>query len=66
MLYICIFSNKLDLNQAIRVSHISVKNFIGLTQDVESQKEQLFILQLKDKKRSTFYQFFYGRINFVP
>ncbi len=27
MLYICIFSNKLDLNQAIRVSHINNKLF---------------------------------------
>ena len=26
MLYICILSNKLDLNQAIRVSHIIMEN----------------------------------------
>ena len=39
MLYICIFSNKLDLNQAIRVSHklhkslskITPKGFMTLT-----------------------------------
>ncbi len=28
MLYICIFSNKFDLNQAIRVSHINKHNYI--------------------------------------
>jgi len=27
MLYICIFSNKFDLNQTIRVSHNTVKKF---------------------------------------
>ena len=28
MLYICIFSNKLDLNQAIRVSHTGAQQFL--------------------------------------